>query len=381
MTAKQELFNILDAIGEQLDITPTQFNNAKDRYEAVGKHLAEGEYCLINKKICLKNGEIYPQGSIRLGTTVKPLGLNEFDVDLVFFTPNISTDDIDPTELNRLIGNRLRESETYKKMMEPLKRGWRIIYHDEFYLDITPSIENHTEPYNKSELVPDRKIQNWKSSNPKEYAEIFDATALKSPYFSITKSIIENRASTVSDFPENIPKKPLLKRYVQLFKRHRDVMFENKNHAPISVIITTLAMHSYAYCIANFEYDNEYDLLLAVLDHMPAFIQKENGKYKIMNPTTEHENFAERWNEVPQKKDAFDEWHKEVTKFFNRFHENMGQHRVFEVLEDGFGKKPISNIANQYTANITQRRNIGLLATSALEVPVKSNTFFGKNVL
>ena len=33
MTAKQELFNILDVIGEELDITPTQFNKAKFSYD------------------------------------------------------------------------------------------------------------------------------------------------------------------------------------------------------------------------------------------------------------------------------------------------------------------------------------------------------------
>lgn len=383
--AKQELFNILDSIGNKLDITPTQHKLAEVRYKAVGEWLANGTYCLINKKICLKDGEIYPQGSMKLQTAVKPLGREEFDVDLVFYTPEITSYDIAPTELNRLIGNRLREHETYKKMMEPLKRGWRITYANEFHLDITPSITNHQELHNNSELVPDRKLQDWKPSNPKDYSEWFDIVSTKTPLFkkvSGLDSAFESRAHTVTELPKNSSSKPLLKRYIQILKRHRDVMFQKKDHKPISIIITTLATKSYAHCITTSTYDNELDLLADVIKFMPSFIEGNLYNYKVLNPTTAHENFAERWNEFSAKKRAFDEWHKEAQNFFEALNNKVGQNKIFESLEHGFGKGPVSKVYEDITANVSSSRASGLLslgvsASARDTFPMKKNTFFG----
>lgn len=378
-SAKRELFGIMDKIGEKLDITSSQFDKAKDRYEKVGKWLAEGEYCLISKKICLKDGEIYPQGSLKLETAVKPLSGEEFDVDLVFFIPNVSTNDIEPTELNRLLGDRLRLHPQYKNMMEQLKRGWRITYADEFHLDITPSIANHTEPHNASELVPDRKIQNWKPSNPKEYAEWFDNVSKQMPSI-LQKRVYEAMDASISAFPDNPRKKALLKRYVQLFKRHRDVMFQGKENKPISIILTTLATHSYLDCIGRFTYDNELDLLNDTLKNMPNFIDGHEGNYKIMNPKTTYENFAERWNEVPLKKKAFDKWHQDAVSFFETLQTiTNGQHKIFESLEIQFGKSPVKAVYDELTNRVDTFRNQGILnvgfGTGAY--PVKKNTFFG----
>lgn len=383
--AKHELYTILDKIGKNLDITDTQYKLAVDRYTAIGKWLADGEYCLVNKKLCLKNGEIYPQGSIKLKTTVKPLGQEEFDVDLVFFTPNVSTSDIEPTELNRLIGNRLREHKTYKNMLGPLKRGWRITYADEFHLDITPSINNTIELHNSSELVPDRKIQDWKPSNPKDYATWFDGISTLTPIFNRINALdaaFESKAHSVVDLPNNDNNKPLLNRYIQILKRHRDVMFQEKDNKPISIIITTLGTKAYDYCIKTNKYDNELDLLSDVIKYMPAFIDFSSGIYKVLNPKTMSENFAERWNEVPAKKKAFDTWHNQATTFFDSLYHMSGQHTIFESLEQGFGKKPVTVVSNDMASQVLGDRNNGLLNLSLLSTKddiyaMKKNTFFG----
>jgi len=390
--AKHELFKVLDKIGSKLDITKAQYETAKKRYEAVGKWLAEGEYCLTGgSKVCLRDGEIYPQGSIRLATTVKPIGQGEFDVDLVFFSPNVSTYDIDPSELNRLIGERLRANADYKRMMEDspnngrLKRGWRITYADEFHLDITPSINNHTEK-NNSELVPDRKLQDWKSSNPKDYAVWFDERSKQVPslnYLGLDMDSVTMESHQVTDFPKDEEMKPLLKRYVQILKRHRDEMFKNKDHKPISIIITTLATHAYNKCVSSNTYTNELDLLTDIIKIMPDFIEENEGHYKILNPTTEFENFAERWNEVPIKKRTFDAWHSNALEFFETLYTLSGQHTIFKTLEEGFGKEPVSIVYNDINVNVEKNRAKGILglsigSTVAASSPMKKNTFYGK---
>ncbi len=390
--AKHELFKILDKIGKKLDITKAQYNKAKERYEAVGKWLADGEYCLTgSSNVCLRDGEIYPQGSIRLATTVKPIEQGEFDVDLVFFSPNVSTYDIDPSELNRLIGDRLRENADYKRMMESspdqgrLKRGWRITYADEFHLDITPSINNHTEE-NSSEYVPDRKLQDWKPSNPKDYAVWFDKCSEQIPqlnYVTRDSTILATESHDVADFPENDEVKPLLKRYVQILKRHRDEMFKDQDHKPISIIITTLATHAYSSCVAKNTYDNELDLLTDIIKIMPSFIVGYEGHYQISNPTTRFENFAERWNEVPTKKKTFDLWHSNALVFFEALYTLSGQHTIFKTLEEGFGKEPVSVVYDDINVNVENNRGKGLLglgigSSATASSSMKKNTFYGK---
>jgi len=389
--AKHELYTILDKLGANLDITDTQYKLAEQRYASIGKWLSEGEYCLVDKKLCLMNGEIYPQGSLKLQTAVKPLGQDEFDVDLVFFTPNVSTNDIEPMELNRLIGNRLRENDDYKRMMNAspdqgrLKRGWRITYANEFHLDITPSINNHVEVHSNSELVPDRKVQDWKPSNPKDYVSWFNEIVEKVPSFKTSiglGSILAREDHKVVELPENNFDKPLLKRYIQILKRHRDVMFQDKDDKPISIIITTLATKAYSYCIENNQYDNEFDLLSDVVKYMPCFIQFNEGQHEILNPKALSENFAERWNEVANKKLAFDNWQNNAQIFFESFNDIVGQNMIFESLKNGFGKVPVSRVYEDVTNSVSSNRANGLLGLGSLtgltdSYSMKKNTFFG----
>jgi len=387
--SKKELFDIFEKIGYSLDITPTQYKLAKERYEAVGKWLAEGEYCILGsgKKQCFKDGEIYPQGSIRLETVVKPTGKNEFDIDLVFFTPNVSAENITPGQLKELIGNRLKENETYKRMLKPLNRGWCLEYANEFHLDITPSLDNHFEPHNESELVADKELKQYVPSNPKGFAQWFEDISEIAPSINITKSMFEARNSmvvfedsaTVTDLPEHRQNKPLLKRFVQIFKRHRDEMFKSQGNAPISIIITTLVAKSYLYCIQHFSYDNAYDLMVDTLRFMPKYIDNRGFNYWIENPTVSGENFAEKWNVKPIRKQAFDQWHSQCLKFFGEFHENIGQYVLFNSLEEGFGKNQAELIREQYIQKIEKNRAAGTVLgySAGVTGSVKANTFFG----
>jgi hypothetical protein len=390
MSTNKELFKILEKVGESLEITKTQRQLAEDRYKAVGKWLAEGEYCLLGdgKKQCFKDGEIYPQGSFRLETTVKPIGKNEFDIDLVFYTPNVSADMITPERLKELVGNRLKEHDTYKKMLTPLNRGWCINYANEFHLDVTPSLDNHFEPHNESELVADKKLERYTPTNPEGYAKWFDYIASMQPILKSTKELFESRnmmiatedAATVTELPEHNPNKPLLKRFIQIFKRYRDIMFDGKDDAPISIIITTLATKSYLRCIQNNSYDNEYALMTDTLKYMKQFIENHNG-YWIENPTVNGENFAEKWNYKPIKKQNFDSWHTEIVQMFESINNLKGQHLIFESLKKGLGESPVNKIYNDMTHKVDDFRQRGILGAGFGSLtdpyPVKNNTFFG----
>lgn len=104
---QQELGKILEAIAEELDIPDSKYEDATKKYEAVGDWLGRSTSTLFPFK-----PKIFAQGSFRLGTCVKPLGQDEYDIDLVCklqIKPNSNQKDI-----YNLVGNRLKENGIYE---------------------------------------------------------------------------------------------------------------------------------------------------------------------------------------------------------------------------------------------------------------------------
>ena len=168
-----ELSSLLNNIGEVLDIPESKYIEAKDRYNAVSNWLSADE-----SELKQYSPEIYPQGSFRLGTVIKPLDREEYDVDLVCFLSNISSSDIAQSELKKNVGDRLKVNGTYKKILLPEgRRCWTLDYANEFHMDILPSIANFDLRakggyYRHAILITDQeKIREggfeWLGSNPK----------------------------------------------------------------------------------------------------------------------------------------------------------------------------------------------------------------------
>jgi len=169
---KVSIAGILERICQELELTATQFETARTRYEGVGTWLAKSESPL------LREVSIYLQGSTALGTTVKPIGHNEHDVDLVAYLPNLGT--LPPAIVKKTIGARLRANGHYAPLLDEMPRCWRLNYANEFHLDITPSIPNGKCP-NGGELVADKALKEWMPSNPKGYAALFEQRASLRP--------------------------------------------------------------------------------------------------------------------------------------------------------------------------------------------------------
>ena len=124
---------------------------AKERYEGVGGCLA------LSDDPVLKAIAIYLQGSTALRTTVKPIGVNEHDVDLVAHVPDRDVP-ISPAALKKAIGDSLRANGNYAPLLEEMPRCWRLKYANEFHMDITPSIPNPNCRFG-GELVPDKTLK------------------------------------------------------------------------------------------------------------------------------------------------------------------------------------------------------------------------------
>ena len=251
-----------------------------------------------------------------------------------------------------------------------------------------PSIKN-PGCQNGGELVPDRKLQDWKPSNPDGYAKWFDEHAALSPYF------LEEFAARAEIVPLPVQShfKGVLKRAVQIFKHHRDRYFQDKDSKikPISIIITTLAANAYKYCVENKRYDSDLDLLMDVLRLMKDFIGVHhiNGSffYVVPNETTAGENFAEKWNEDPRRAAAFYEWHgNAVTTMVNVLSQaGKGIDAIANTLSESFGADVVGKSIRQYTQQIDTARSDKILRvlpgfglTTGSGTRIHENTFFGR---
>ena len=101
------------------ELTPTQYRNAEEKYKAVGTWLAAPGSALAPLAPV-----IYPQGSMLLGTTVRPYNSrHEYDLDLVCQLHRC--DHKPPMVVYQWVQDRLAANEVYKEILEPLKRCLR----------------------------------------------------------------------------------------------------------------------------------------------------------------------------------------------------------------------------------------------------------------
>jgi hypothetical protein len=382
------LFGLLDGIGQALDPTLTQHGDVQGKYEAVGGWVAEAADPIF------KTAQIYPQGSFAIGTAIRPLHGGEFDVDLVCHFPDILLPLV-PGVLKRTLGARLRENAIYAVRLQEMGRCWRIRYADKFHLDFTPSIRNPYCPRG-GELVPDRKLESWKASNPLGFKDRFEKRSLLQPRFRsrLTKAAdaMSSQRADVAPFPALLTTKPILPRTVQLLKRHRDVFFEHHDGgiAPISVILTTLAARSYERCVINGVFDNEFDLLVAIVQGMPAFIEQRDVMGRLVwwieNESTTGENFAEKWNTDPARADAFFKWHAKLRADLAELARIAGFDILQKSLSASFGEAPVVKAMKAVTDQVEAARRrgslyvapaVGLSGPAVGASPVRPNTFFG----
>lgn len=385
---KQNVTGRLERMCQALELTETQYETAEKRYGAVGDWLATSDNAF------LRSAKIYPQGSISIGTSVKPIKGNEYDVDLVCYVPNLSVN-TPSRQLKKLIGDRLRFNGKYEGILEEKPRCWRINYANEFHLDITPSIKNPACSQG-GELVPDKMRDIWKASNPKGYKELFSQRAELQPRFRLQKYESREFAASIEPFPDQEPRfKGLLRRCVQIYKRHRDEHFRDElsEFAPISIILTTLASNSYVHCISKYFYETEFDVLVDVVRHMHLFIDKTAGpggvQYSVMNETTLGENFAEKWNKDPRLSKAFFGWQQKAVVELEDLPAAIGLDNLRKSMNSCFGESVVATTFEMETREITGARGSGLLSvapaigltmqSSALNaVRVSHNTFYGR---
>ena len=364
---------ILNNLVKSLEIADTAKEKAEKRYENIGNWLSRKESVLVEF-----NPEFYSQGSIRLGTTIKPLNDNEeYDLDAVCLLNNLSIDICTQKKVKELIGYELRlyvKANNFNKPLDEGKRCWTLEYSDsaQFHMDILPSIPDekgfismlesnniamdnietlHTltaiSITDNTSTYYDQIDKNWNKSNPKGYHEWFQERCTVTQL--ITDSIgLEAKNESVEEIPTQPIKLPLQK-VIMILKRHRDIMFEkDTEHKPISIIITTLSARAYNGT------DNLADTLSDIVNGIETKITCDmNKNCVVLNPINPSENFADKWVDEPIKKENFFRWLRQI-KIDYKYLVTDDFYKNKLLLENSFGSKAIQSTYNDSFGILTK---------------------------
>lgn len=363
--AKTQIVQLLDSICQAIEPTETQYNDAAERYDTIGKFLAEESSPLH----CFEP-TVYPQGSMRIKAAIRPVNGKEFDVDLACEFKRMPHSD--PKVVKRLVLERFRSSDRYKDMTVEKNRCVQLQYAGDFHMDIMPCVPGQPGWAKVGAVwVPDKKLDDWKSSNPIGFARFVETAAAKVPQHLVRfGNVIEARAAEVEPLDvEHSFTKPALIRIIQILKRHRDEFFEdNHEKAPISIIITTLATHSYDRAVTRNTYDSVYDLMLDVVIGMPDFIKvsQQTALYWIANPSHPEENFAERWNADPSLAEWFFKWQRKAIAGLTALAEQeAGLDKLGTVLEGSFGATAANHAIRAFSASLRNATATGKVGVSS----------------
>lgn len=368
-----QIDDLLKRICEELQLNSSRYEQAVDRYEAVCGWLeAEGS------GVAAFAPTIYPQGSMRIGTTVKPFSREEYDLDFVcefrFSVSQLQS----PLQLLKLLEARLRQHELYRSILEMKNRCVRLNYANEFHMDILPACP---DPYGGGSclFVPDRKSQSWSYSNPKGYADWFESRCELA-----LKLLIERRRLMAKAEPippqEAAEEKAILKRVVQLLKRWRDVRYQREPKLrPISMVLTTMAAQAYG------GERSVTEALTSVLNNFVSLIASSAPRVYVLNPANPKEDLSERWDDAAQYR-AFIDGIRELRDRWNKALATSGIQNVSNQLEQIFGepvraavKKQARELQDLREKSCLRVAQAGLLTSVPTSgVRVRPNTFHGK---
>jgi hypothetical protein len=364
-----QLNQLLGSSIESLDITDEAYRLMVSRYRAIGASL--DRYWDSSPA----GGEVYPQGSMRLGTITRNIHRNDdIDIDLVV-RRDLAKASVTRAALKEDVGAGLElfvEAEPDgRPRLEPGKRCWTLKYPG-FHVDALPAVPDE-QASGTGISITDTEVREWLPSDPIGFAEWF-RNVMKEE----RRAIIAKRMD-VSPVPE-WSVKTTLQRTVQALKRHRDIYFtDNLDDRPASVIITTLAARAYTGG------GTLHDVLRTVTAAMPGLVEMRNGSYVVANPVQPGENFADRWNSHPERATRFFEWAEQAAAAFAAIADARGVDTVLEKMAAAFGDRPAEYAERMAGSGLYESRRAGRLAmatgtgtlTAGGNRPVRDHSFYG----
>jgi len=368
-----QIDDLLDKMAEAVQLDDTRYDRMKTSYESVKDWIE-------NDEIFFKpyNYDVYPHGSVRILTTVKPFGKDEFDLDIAIHLKSNT-----PHTPQRIYAELKRCMEAYAKKhslkIEAKNRCIRLDYAGDFHMDILPGIQENVFDQNKIK-VPDRELGDWVSSNPRGYGNWFMGKA------NLVKESLLEKSLRAEKLPvDNFKHKKPLQRAVQLIKRYRDIYFQKDDtYKTSSIILTTIAGQFYQ------GEESIFDTVDNIITTIRTKVNQPIGRLKVLNPVNAEEDFTDKWDNEPEYYEAFKKF---ASHLYNEWQKLKMQHGVLNegiTLKGLFGDDIFTKAQRSQTMLIEElrkskslaaARNTGILSSvsSVSAAAVKSNTFFGRH--
>lgn len=360
---------------QNVQLNDTQVKSAEEKYGAISKWLGEKDSPLL-----AFDPVIYPQGSLVMGTTVKPIDNDEYDLDLVCLL-NIDSSRNTPAELFSAVLTRMRANAAYNGKLTPGSRHIRIDYAKEFHLDIVPACPDKGKGGTYI-LIPDKpvdsKLSKWRSTNPKGFADWFKARS--------SLRLFASKEAVVEPFPEieEFDEMSSLKHSVQLIKRWRSILYKaDLKNSPSSILLSTIIADKYTgttslvECISNAIAKLE---LACPGTALPS---------KIYNPSNNGESLNDVWFDNAGNYTTLASNIKNLKKSWNALlvAQNAGIDAVAVELEKLFGEDVRAAVKKhaELISGLRKGQRLGLAKTGKIVVygtgvvPTFSNpSFYGK---
>jgi len=395
-----KFFGLADAIAKHHEPTPTQLAALERSYQAVGQYVIDSEEF---SGLAIR---AHAQGSRVIGTIIRPLWSDVFDIDLVIrlhssaFQKYVGSNG--PVRLiNDLYVVLKRYADAHGLKIQKWDRCVTLKYADEMCVDVAPVID---EPSlvalfgDTHARIPDRDLKQYEPSNPEGLASSFNKTAKISPVFTVTeamRSFAQDAAKgELQPLPDaNEVMSRILSRLIQLMKIHRDKTFGaptlGQDFAPKSVFITTLAAAAYE-ARARIAHESPLDLMLDVVDTMTLFFERQqlrDGReyWSLPNLTAPGDNLASGMNS-PANQEAFLQWHarlaSDLMRLLQCIEHRSGADELVSLVREIFGDRAARAVIELDAPRPLGKSGQRLVALGAagttVSVPARAHTFFGK---
>lgn len=369
-----QLDDLLDKMAEELELGETRWKRMESSYNEVSNWLKNDDGYFQKTEF-----EIYPQGSVKIGTAIKPFKGEEFDLDVV-----IHLKDFDQALLPLIVFTRLKrrlaEHGYYKEILELKNRCVRLNFKNDYHMDVLPGCQ--ISEFNRNQIrIPDRALDMWVFSNPRDFAKWFLGQANSAREILLEKAYAELRQEQITR--ATFMNKPL-QRAVQLVKWYRDRYFDGREYATSSIVLTTLFGLNYTGEGSIFEtIENTLERIYA---HV---ISNPNTRIEVRNPVDTNEDFTDKWKQEPQYYQAFKEFAVHLYGEWQKLKKGPGVIEESRIIKGLFGDDLHNRGIKRQAGLINDMRGSQSLGTSnstgslssiimPAVTPTKGNTFFGK---
>jgi len=358
---------LLARIAQELQLDNTRLQRMESAYNSVAELLKNDEDFFDDLVI-----EIYAQGSKRIGTTVKPINEEDFDLDTVLhiYDPYYKHS---PEEVYNALVRALEKDSYYKSIMEKKKRCVRLNYKSDFHMDILPACM--PDLLNKETIkIPEKALKSWSVANPKGFSNwfLFAANSVKDPVLFRNSELLLKAQIETEDLPKELYLKTPLQRAVQLMKRYRDLYFQDKDYRVSSIVITTLLAQFYQSENSIFE---TIDSTIARIKRKYNEARMGGYRFKIYNPVNQEEDFTDSWTNA-----HYNAFYDFVSDFYTKW-ENLkhsfetSKEDYIKLFGEGIYKKALNDQIKSFSKSTNDifSKASGLITSGAAFTDVNGN--------